>query len=306
MKTSLLLLVSALAVCAQPGREIASGETGLAGGIGVKYRTYVVPDTKDPSLRLVGTGSTGGRNTMNHFIYDRTSQSYFGYSLKAEPAEGGLRITFGPMEVARVMQSLKAVAGDLPLNAAPLPVFPPPQVVHSGDTVALDLMVSPDGQHKIVDYLQFVMRPETPPEPSAAAALAEPRDFTVDDGRVRFGIPGPSELRVNGKTYVGMRAMVGNGEGSTFWFHVPDHGRYILSLVPHDGFVKAGSIRDNVIAFQAEGQSYELRLAGTVAGGPDGAWNLYLFHDPSYQPSADMAKGIWIGIDRLDNLMPKR
>lgn len=305
MKTSFLFLMCAFAAAAQCGREIASGMAGFK-GITIRYRTCVVPDTKDPAIRLMGSGTANGANAINRFIYDKNTESHFGYSMTVEAVDtaGNYRVTFGPMDVARVANALKAVAGDLPLNAAPMPAFPAPTIVHSGDTVALDLMVSPDGQHKIVDYLEIVGH-NSSPEPSTAAMRAEPRDFTVDDGRVRFEMR-PADLRVNGRKYDGVRAFTGSNDGATFWLSVPDHGRYILSLVPHDGFVKAGSIRDNVIAFQAEGQSYELRLAGTIAGTPDGAWNLYVFHDAGYHPAVDMAKGIWIGMDRLDNLISRR
>jgi hypothetical protein len=305
MKTSLLLLTFTLAVCAQPGRQIASGRNS-AGGFGVEYKTYVVPDSPDPSLRLLGTGAAGHGNTVQRVVYDMTSLSYFGYSVTVEPeAAGSVRITFGPVDAARVANLLKGIAGDEPLNAAPPPIFPAPQVVQIGDTVSLDLMVTPDGKHKVVDYLRFSGPMGAPPEPRAAAVTAGARDFTIDDGRVRFPIQGPSELRINGKKYDGTRGATG-GEGATFWLSVPAHGRYILSLFPHEGFIKAGAIRDNVIAFQAEGENYELRFAGTIAGSSTKAWNLYLFHDAPYQPGQKMSNGIWMGVGRLDNLLPKR
>jgi hypothetical protein len=36
-----------------------------------------------------------------------------------------------------------------------LPRYPDPVVVENGDTIALDLLVSPDGKRKIVDYLEI-------------------------------------------------------------------------------------------------------------------------------------------------------
>ena len=36
-----------------------------------------------------------------------------------------------------------------------LPEYPPPLIVELGDTIALDLLVSSDGQQKVVDYLEI-------------------------------------------------------------------------------------------------------------------------------------------------------
>ena len=79
-------------------------------------------------------------------------------------------------------------------------------------------------------------------------------------------------------------------------------GRYILSLVPHDGFQKSGTIRDNVLSFQLDGQQYEIRTPDLILG-VKGAWNLYAMHGPQYQPKVDW---ISMGTDRLDNLLPNR
>jgi len=57
--------------------------------------------------------------------------------------------------------------------------YPAPQLVQQGETIALDVMVSPGGRQKIVDYLQL-----SPPEPidlPPAPVTTGPRDFTVDD-----------------------------------------------------------------------------------------------------------------------------
>jgi hypothetical protein len=91
--------------------------------------------------------------------------------------------------------------------------------------------------------------------------------------------------------------------GATLWFAVPDRGRYILSLTPREGFPRAGSIRDNVVEFQAGGDRYEYRSSSPILG-QGKAWNLYLLHDPRYRPKATREPMVFAGIDRLDNLLP--
>jgi len=198
-----------------------------------------------------------------------------------------------------MMDALKAVAGDLPLNPAPLPKYPPLQTVNYGDTIALDLMTSADGSEKIVDYIQLTAPANAGPPPPAATA--EPRDFSIDDGPVKFSIDAAAVI-VNGEKVSSGMTFYG---GATLAFYFPGQGRYILSLAPHDGFVKSGTVRANVVAFQANGRQYEIRFSAPIAGS-DKAWNLYVLHDPSYLPNSNAIDSAQGAIDRLDNLLPKR
>jgi len=211
------------------------------------------------------------------------------------------QVTFGPLTESAVRAPLKAVAGDLPLNPAPLPKYPAPQVVYDGDTIALDLMVSPDGRERIVDYIQFVFGP-TSIKP-AAAANAEPRDFTIDDGPVKFS-SNPPDVFIDGTKFPRSVVMYGSAGGATLWFYFPGRGRYILSLAPHDGFVKAGAVRGAAISFHADGQEYEIRMAEPIAG-LDKAWKLYVLRDPQYLPRSALVNLVVGSADRLENLLPK-
>jgi hypothetical protein len=78
--------------------------------------------------------------------------------------------------------------------------------------------------------------------------------------------------------------------GATFWTAFPDQGRYILSLTPHDGFIKAGAIRDNVISYQDAGQAYEAPFMSPIAGAA---------------PNQTQRNSVAMGTDRLDNLLSK-
>ena len=185
------------------------------------------------------------------------------------------------------------------LRLTPLPINPPPQSVQEGDTIELDLMVSEDGKQKLTDYIEILSRPM---EPAPATTTAEPRDFTVDDGPVRFD-PLSVSIWINGQK--SQRSGFTLKPGSTFWVAVPGQGRYVLSLTSHDGFVKSGTIRDNVVAFEAGDQECEVRFMSPIAGAGK-AWNLYMLHDPTYRPPSQARDWITTGVDRLDNLLPAR
>jgi hypothetical protein len=89
-----------------------------------------------------------------------------------------------------------------------LPKYSAPQLVKSGDIIALDLLVSPDGKQKIVDYIQFTSAKQfldasTPPaDPPAAISTEEPKDFTLDDGPVIADFAG--FILINGQKFQGL------------------------------------------------------------------------------------------------------
>jgi len=58
-------------------------------------------------------------------------------------------------------------------------------------------------------------------------------------------------------------------------------------------FQKAGAIRNHVITFQSDGNQFEIRTSGPIAGA-EKAWNLYLLHLPEME-----MKGPLFGVDRL-------
>jgi hypothetical protein len=198
-------------------------------------------------------------------------------------------MTFGPPST--VPDGLAFLDVAAALSPVPLPKSPASQLVKSGDAIALDLLVSPDGKQKIVDYIQFTSAKQfldasTPPaDPPTAINTEEPKDFTLDDGPVITDFAG--FILINGQKFQGL-TWFDKKPGATMWFCFPGQGRYILSLAPHDGFLKMGAIRDNVISFQSDGQQYEVRMKNSMLNS-GGAWNLYVLHDRSYQGEVSAA-----------------
>ena len=294
IRTGLLLFaVVALAQADSPAdlgpTRIMSGSGGpLESGIAIYFATYVIPGGKW-AAGYGGGGISVGRGVFHRDMKERTSGMYFGYDLTfTGDATNGYQAVFRPL--SDVADRSRVI----------VPRLPPPQTIHDRDTIALDMMVSPDGAQRIVDYIQVFL---TPPEPAAATTSAEPRDFIVDDGAVTYNSSFMT-FWINGQKQSGLTGFTGK-PGASFWVAFPGRGRYILSLVPYDGFSKSGIVRDNVLSFQDGGQEYEVRLMSPIAGSGK-AWNLYVLHDAGYEGKPQLRDAISCGSDRLENLVSGR
>jgi hypothetical protein len=163
-------------------------------------------------------------------------------------------------------------------------------------------MASPDGKQKLTDYIQILSHPAQPPAP---AVTGEARDYTIDDGPISFDQTDMT-ISINGQPSRLLVTFDGR-PGATFWMSTPGQGRYILSLVPHAGFTKSGTIRDNSLSVEDGQNTFMVQFLNPIAGAGK-AWNLYMFHDPSYtpRPGADVGGRLIMGTDRLENLLPEQ
>jgi hypothetical protein len=304
IKTS-SLLVFAVAVLAQSpvktgdkSSDLLTGLEVLDSGVTISSRMNYEPwPSRNRAFdnTLVG-GDPAGGNTMRHYICDLDARSCLGFDMTVSgtPADESLQVLFGPLTISEtVRQSLDAAAKGHSMNFAQLPKYPPPQTVHIGDTIALDLMISADGRERIVEYFKFTPTPQA-------------RDASIDDASfISLDLRGGPEIRVNGRTAIKQATFSQDRTGgSTLWLYVPGEGRYILSPAPHDGFEKAGMVRGGTIAFRADGNDYEIRgLLVPSLLFKDEIFNLYVLRDPVWLPAGatDSMRG---GIDRIENLLP--
>jgi hypothetical protein len=283
-----------------PGQLMMSGEEELRSlGLLVRFKVMVSSTSNVP---VQGWRSTGGRlstagGRVKRDIFDPYDGVWVGYDIAvARGSANGFLLTFGPPSPFAARNG----PGGNAVKVMPLQKYPAPQTIRDGDVVAVDLMVSADGTQKLTDYIQIIS-PDRIPQP-AATTTTEPRDFTIDDGPVtyhtrRFVVLWQGQtLRMTWHTV---------RPGATFWIGFPNDGRYILSLVPHDGFTKSGVVRDNVISFEPNGQPCEIRFFTPVAG-EGNAWNLYVMHDPEYQPKENLRDKVITGTGRLDEFVERR
>jgi hypothetical protein len=304
------------AMADQPG-TVMSGYLsyhGDKGGFVMHYRTIVEPPRHAASFNKLGGGVTSDEGKVHRFMYDDTNQVYFGYDLSVEPVPGASRsrVTFEPLSLT---------ADQLRVNFKPLgsgfrsvliPRYPPPQVVDNGDTIALDLLVSPDGQQKVVDYLQI-----SSTGPSATTNRhtvevvgpvtwvrttddSEPRDFSVSDLELRIADP---SVQVNGQAVPGVA--MGEAAGSIIWLYIPGHGRFLLSIAPLPGFQKAGTVHHTILNFRDGGDEYEVRTSSPVMQSAK-RWNVYVLRDSLYDPRQAKPSVTFGAANRLEELVGVR
>jgi hypothetical protein len=163
--------------------------------------------------------------------------------------------------------------------------------VGDGDTIALDLLASPDGQQKLIDYIDVSCKV---PDPNSASVIA--RDASLDD--LEMSIADPT-LYVNGTLVAAQRRGV-RLSGSLVWFNFPGKGRFILSVIPrrNQGFVLAGTIQNNAMTFGFGTDRYQVKSIGTIfsTGQP---CNLYILRDPSFDPKSGAASGSAMRLEQL-------
>jgi hypothetical protein len=307
MIKNVLYFAAVLALGAQAqvntSQDMGHGVGVLDSGVTLHYKTVLEPVVRNSTFMPLGGGFGVSGDTMHHAIYDRGAKSYFGYDLTVTPGDGPntRTVVVGPLSLARMREALAAVAGDLPLNPAPLPKYPAPQTVYSGDTIAMDLMVSPDGRERIVDYVEFTFGQKA--SRPAKAETAAPRDFTIDDGAPHMD-PEQAEVWIDGRKFDGNVVTYAPHGGATLWIYVPGRGRFLLSLAPRDGFARTGVVRGRNISFSADAGQVEIRMSAPVAG-TEKAWNLYTVRDTTYVPRPALINAVVMGTDRLENLLAK-
>jgi len=275
---------------------VMSGNSVLKSGAVFVFRSVLRPAVNSKTgLGAGGIFSDSSGDTIHRYMIDESSGSYFGYDvvLGTPNTAGAYLVTFRPLS------HVEQIDGAASLKLTVLPKYPAPRPVRNGETLELDLMVSPDGTRKLVDIIT-IRFPEPPP--TAAKANAAARDFTVDDGPVTFEAAQWTFWK-QGQKYDGPAGFTGK-PGATLWIAIPGQGRYILSLSQHEGFTRSGMVRDSVVAFEDAGQRYELRFQNAIAG-VGKAWNLYVMHDVNYRPDAIREGMVSAGTDRLDNLLAK-
>jgi hypothetical protein len=237
---------------------------------------------------------------IHRVLQNPKGEYIFGYDLvvTAEADSKQFTITVRPLDPT-IEQKL--TAGDIPT----LRDSAKPQVMDDGDSFALDLLVNQNAGVKIVDFVKVSFERSKLWEDHAAPL---PRDFTLDEVALRIV---NFRLAIGGnQVMTGMRRT--DFAGALLWCYIEGHGRFILSLVPREGypFAKTGVIHDNKIAFQLNGRQYEWLSSESVLPG-GGTWNVWVLHDPTYLPfgTRDNRKKEPNKLEKLDQAIqsfPKR
>ncbi|HTP89751.1 MAG TPA: hypothetical protein VMJ34_22545 [Bryobacteraceae bacterium] len=137
---------------------------GTFGDAGVALHVDMV--SEPPGYKEGPSGyTTEAGGIFHHYVVNDSRVAYFGYDVKMEqvPGTSKIRVLIEPLSLtAEKLNEMSARSADKPdfsrLRVLVLPKYPPPQIIEAGDTIALDLLVSPDGKQKVVDYLTFTLK----------------------------------------------------------------------------------------------------------------------------------------------------
>lgn len=227
-------------------------------------------------------------HVVHRVLVDAGGSFVFGYDLVVEPiaASKQFKVSIKPLstefeEQLRSRQPAGAEATRALQNISTLPRATDAQLINDGDAFALDLLVNSETGVKIMDVVKVSFdRAKLWSAPQQRRSMPL-RDFTL--GNVELAVR-EHKLTINGELVGGGKKPARGCAGALVWFYVPDRGRFIVSLMPHEGydFQKIGRIENNKISFKLGGDVYEWTSSEPVVGRNGGNWNLWVLHDPDY------------------------
>jgi hypothetical protein len=281
--SSFLLLISML-----QGQQIRSG-LWTTDQFVLRYRTMMEPARPAGKEVHIGGGGADDSTTNHRILKDADQKKFFGYDLQVTVIDAGrFQLNFKPLSVTAVHRKFFELDG---WDEILLPSVPASMLVNDGETVALDLMANPTTGERIVEYISVSA-------PSSTSASR--RDLQVGDIQMSLGSP---QLQINGTHWAWNHGDAhGVARGAVLWMYVPDRGRFLISFAPHAelGFKQAGEGKGNQIKFSWNGETFELKSVERVLPA-DGAWNVYVYQDRSYQPGYPPV--LYGASDRAENLL---
>lgn len=238
------------------------------------------------ALSMVETEAAGG---IHRVFIDEAAGVFFGYDVKVEPVPNTkqIRVFILPMseeyeQRLRKRATFQTRSVNQDFKSPSLFQTQTSHVVNDGDMLSIDALVNQSTGVKIVEIIKTSL--EEIQLGGNPAKTDEVRDFSIDD--VELTVMN-YRLRVDGEVIAGDRP-TGGCSGAVIWFYLPERGRFILSIRPHQGydFQKIGVIGNNRISFTAGGEHYEW-ISTTPVVNMSGRFNLWVLHDSAYRPELD-------------------
>jgi hypothetical protein len=236
-----------------------------------------LPDVNALAALLYSQAFTGENRIIHRVLTDARQNVVFGYDLwvSADPFTKKFSLAILPADEAFRRSFLK---DSTPREFATFPKSTSTQTLDDGDAVSLELLVNKDSGVKIVDVVSVTFDRARLHEGYVEPA---PKDFTLD--AVALSVKNYS-LSINGTLMSKSKSSIGCS-GALLWFYVPERGRFIVSLVPREGyeFQKIAVLDENKIEFTVDGERYEWLSAEPILPS-GGSWYLWVLHDPNYTP----------------------
>ena len=235
---------------------------------------------------------------IHRVLVDAAGKYVFGYDLLIQTgaASKTFIIAVKPLDSQVENKLLKSSPDAQPARVATLPQSTEPQILADGDSFALDLLVNQNTGVKIVDFVKVSFDRSNLWDDNPRTL---PRDFTLDAVALKVV---DFRLLIDGNLVAAGKPGT-NFSGALVWCYVEGHGRFIVSLVPREGyqFQKAGIIKENRIEFTVKGHRYEW-LSNSPILPSAGTWNVWVLHDPKYVPfgSQEVVKKEKSKLEKLD------
>jgi hypothetical protein len=297
-----LWFVAVTPAAAQTSR--IEGGSATLGDFVFQYETRLEPPVPPIGDGLNMLVLTTPPDTVHRVMLDRSQKVYFGYdarvtqSLRSPDGTTLYHLAFAQLTLTSELQKL---LGDdaKTWKSLPSPRFPESRTIFAGAVLELTLLTNATWGQRMTDYVTL----QPAPAPGFNVRLREfafgtgrPRDFTVADVVLTLSDPSvtvtrsriwqlASPPRADNGNRVGAplnRPTRGEASGSVVWIYVPGDGRFLLSLIPRGEFVRAGSVRGTSLTFTL-GETYNVTSATRIVPG-DGAFNLYVLHQPGWKP----------------------
>ena len=239
------------------------------------------PDSNSLSALLFSQAFTGENRIIHRVLTDAQQNVVFGYDLwiSADPVTKKFSVAVLPANEDFRRSFMKDFT---PLRPnGPFATFPKstkPQTLDDGDAVTLELLVNKESGVKIIDVVSVTFDRSRLRDSSPDSA---PKDFTLD----AFALEVKNHtLSINGTVVNKSKSTIG-ASGQLLWFYIPDRGRFILSLVPREGyqFEKIAVLDEDRIEFTVNGENYEWVSAAPILPN-GGTWYLWVLHDTDYTP----------------------
>lgn len=287
VKTIILIALIFAFFCADV--EAQYGVYHLPGGTTVAIKTETVPPDDSSPFGSAYSGATDYRgNAVHRVMFDNKSKTFFGYDLVIEKLgeTGKFKVTVKPLskKLDQLMRSATAFSGENPkydnFTEKSLPKYPDAVTIDDGDTITLDVFENKKTGAKIADFIKITSKPNNFFEPYFSERT-KAKDFTLDEVNLIINRP---EILINGQK---IKDGGGGASGNIIWIGIPGKGRFIFSFRPQPqyNFQKTGTILDNKIIFDFNGENYEITNKTPVLSS-GGKWNLWIMFDQTYQPSS--------------------
>jgi len=229
---------------------------------------------------LYSQALTDENRIIHRVITDADRRIIFGYDLwvNSDPITRKFSLAVMPADEAFRRTFLKEPTKRLEDVFATFPGSTKPQMLDDGDAVSLELLVNQQTGMKIVDVVRVTFDSSRLLDRSLESP---PKDFTLD--AIAMTVKSYELLLDGGQAGKGRAKFACTG--ALLWFYVPDRGRFIVSLVPREGYAfhKIGVLEGNRIEFYVNGQHYEWLSSEPVLPN-GGTWNIWVLYDPNYTP----------------------